>query len=151
MNQLVNVEIKNQDGKLLVSSRDIATGLEKEHSDVTRKILETLTVGEFSEREFITEKGNKYLEFLLDKDAFVLLVMNYTGYNEFKRAYIKRFNEMEQKLLHDRIPKTYIDALRVLANEVEEKELMKKQRDEAILTKAWIGDKKTATAMNTAI
>ena len=47
-------------------------------------------------------------------------------------------------------PKTYSDALRALANEVEEKELIKKQRDEAILTKTWISDKKTATAMNTA-
>ena len=47
-------------------------------------------------------------------------------------------------------PKTYAEALRAIANEVEAKELMEKQRDEAILTKAWIGDKKTATAMNTA-
>ena len=150
MNKLINVEIKNQNGKLFVSSRDIAKGLDKEHSDVTRKILETLTVGEFSEREFITEKGNRYLEYLLDKNAFVLLVMNYTGYNDFKRAYIKRFNEMEQALLNERIPQTYIAALRAYANEVEEKELMKKQRDEAVLTKAWISDKKTATALNTA-
>jgi prophage antirepressor-like protein len=47
-------------------------------------------------------------------------------------------------------PKSYAETLRALANEVEEKELIKKQRDEAILTKAWISDKKTATAMNTA-
>lgn len=47
-------------------------------------------------------------------------------------------------------PKSYAEALRALANEVEQKELMQKQRDEAIRTKAWISDKKTATAMNTA-
>ncbi len=95
MNQLVNVEIKNQNGKLLVSSRDIAKGLEKEHSDVTRKILEVLTVGEFSEREFITEKGNKYREYLLSKNSFILLVMNYTGYNDFKqRRYFPCLNKL---------------------------------------------------------
>lgn len=36
------------------------------------------------------------------------------------------------------------------ADEVEQRELMQKQRDDAIRTKAWISDKKTATAMNTA-
>ncbi len=47
-------------------------------------------------------------------------------------------------------PKSYVEALRALADEVEQKELMQKQRDEAIRTKAWISDKKTATAMATA-
>ncbi len=47
-------------------------------------------------------------------------------------------------------PKSYAETLRALADEVEQRELMQKQRDEAIRTKAWISDKKTATAMNTA-
>ena len=149
MNELIKVEIQNQNGKLFVSSRDIAKGLEKEHSDVTRKMREVLDVREFSEIDFTDEKGRTYKEYLLNKNSFVLLVMNYTGYNDFKRAYIRRFDEMEQELSL-RAPKTYAEALRVLANEVEEKELMTKQRDEAIATKAWISDKKTATAMNTA-
>ena len=149
MNKLINVNIKNENGKLLVSSRDIAKGLEKEHKDVLRKIEDVLTVGEFSEREFITTQGNKYKEYLLDKNAFILLVINYTGYNDFKRAYIKRFDEME-KQLNIKMPKSYTEALRLLAEEVERKELMQKQRDEAIRTKAWISDKKTATAMATA-
>ncbi len=37
-------------------------------------------------------------EYLLPKDSFILLLMNYQGYNDFKRAYIKRFNEMENAL-----------------------------------------------------
>ena len=129
MNKLINVNIKNENGKLLVSSRDIAKGLEKEHKDVLRKIEDVLTVGEFSEREFITTQGNKYKEYLLDKNAFILLVINYTGYNDFKRAYIKRFDEME-KQLNIKMPKSYPEALRLLAEEVERKELMQKQRDE---------------------
>ena len=149
MNKLINVNIKNENGKLLVGSRDIAVGLEKEHKDVLRKIEDVLTVGEFSEREFTTSQGNKYKEYLLDKNAFILLVMNYTGYNDFKRAYIKRFDEMEKQLSFY-IPQSFPEALRCLAAEVEQKELMQKQRDEAIRTKAWISGKKTATAMNTA-
>lgn len=52
--------------------------------------------------------------------------------------------------IYTNIPKSYAEALRMYANEVEQRELIEKQRDEAIRTKAWISDKKTATAMNTA-
>ena len=48
------------------------------------------------------------------------------------------------------VPKSYAEALRLYADEVEQRELIQKQRDEAIRTKAYISDKKTATAMNTA-
>lgn len=150
MNKLINVEIKNRNGKLLVSSRDIAKGLNKEHRDVMAKIRDILDVREFSQMSYPDSYGRKQTEYFLDKDAFVLLVMNYVGFNDFKRAYIKRFNEMEQEILYGRIPKTYSEALIALANEIEEKELIKKQRDEAILTKTWISDRKTATALNTA-
>lgn len=48
------------------------------------------------------------------------------------------------------LPKDYATALRVLADEVEQKELALLQRDEAHRTKAYISNKKTATAMATA-
>ncbi len=58
--------------------------------------------------------------------------------------------EIRKTGAYSRIPKSYPEALRLYADEVEQKELMQKQRDEAIRTKTWISDKKTATAMNTA-
>lgn len=58
--------------------------------------------------------------------------------------------EIRKTGLYLQMPKNYSEALRAFANEVEQKELMKKQRDEAIRTKAWISDKKTATVINTA-
>lgn len=103
-NQLITVNIQNKRGKLLVSSRDIAKCLYKEHKDVLKKIEKVLAVGEFSEREFITTEGNRYKEYMLDKNAFILLVMNYTGYNDFKRAYIKRFDEMEKLIYEKKTP-----------------------------------------------
>ena len=149
MNKLINVNIRNENGKLLVSSRDIAKGLEKEHKHVLSKIREVLNGSEYWPVDYTDEKGESRPEYMLDKNAFILLVMNYTGYNNFKIAYIKRFDEME-KWLSVNIPQSFPEALRCLAAEVEQRELMQKQRDEAIRTKAWISDKKTATAMNTA-
>lgn len=149
MNKLIKVNIKNENGKLLVGSRDIAIGLEKEHKDVLRKIEDVLTVGEFSEREFMTSQGNKYKEYLLDKNAFILLVMNYTGYNDFKRAYIKKFDDMEKQLRLN-VPQTYPEALRMYADEVERRELAEKEAQKAIREKSWIGSRREATAMATA-
>ena len=47
MNKLINVNIRNENGKLLVSSRDIAKGLEKEHKHVLSKIREVLNGSEY--------------------------------------------------------------------------------------------------------
>ena len=58
--------------------------------------------------------------------------------------------EIRKTGAYSRIPKSYPEALRLYADEVEQRELMQKQRDEAIRTKALISDKKTATAMSTA-
>ncbi len=145
----LNVNIKNENGNLLVSSRDIAKGLEKEHKDVLRKIREVLNEREFSLVKYKDEKGEIRPEYLLNKNAFILLVMNYTGYNDFKRAYIERFDEMGRQL-NLGAPQNFPEALRRLADEVEQKELMREQRDEAVRTKAWIGSRREATAMNTA-
>ncbi len=125
MKELINVNIKNENGKLLVSSRDIAAGLEKEHKHVLSKIREILNGSEYWPVEYKDEKGEIRPEYLLDKNAFILLVMNYTGYNNFKRAYIKRFDEMEKQLKLN-FPQSYPEALRQLACEVEQKELMQK-------------------------
>ena len=74
----------------------------------------------------MTSQGNKYKEYLLDKNAFILLVMNYTGYNDFKRAYIKKFDDMEKQLRLN-VPQTYPEALRMYADEVERRELAEKE------------------------
>lgn len=102
------VKIENVNGENVVSSRVIAEQLGKEHSDVTRKIKEVLKlrgIGELSDTHEATESsrvneqnGKTYPEYLVTKDGFILLMMNYVGYNDFKRAYINRFNEMEKAL-----------------------------------------------------
>jgi Rha family phage regulatory protein len=148
MNEIAS-DLMVKDGKVLVSSRVIAKELNKIHAHVMDKIRDVLNVSEFRSVDYIDTKGEARKEYLLDRDAFVLLVMNYQGYNDFKRAYIQRFNEMEAAL-RPQLPSDYIGALRALLESEEEKARIAFERDEAVRTKAWISDKKTATAMATA-
>lgn len=94
----LEIKIQNRNGVLLVSSKIVSEQLGKRHSDVLKKIKEHLNEREFSLVEYIDKKGERRPEALLTRDGFVLLCMNYNGYNEFKRAYIEKFNEMEKEL-----------------------------------------------------
>ena len=71
-----------------------------------------------------------------------------------KESYIARFNEMEERLRNSipGLPNFQNPALaaRAWAEQYERRQIAETQRDEAIRTKAWINDKKTATAMATA-
>jgi anti-repressor protein len=62
------------------------------------------------------------------------------------------FIECERKLkeIKPSLPKNYIEALHKLIKAEEEKEMLRMEIDLAYETKAWISDKKTATAMNMA-
>ena len=69
--------------------------------------------------------------------------------SDFGRQYRKYLIECE-KQAKALLPKTYAEALRVLADESEQKELALKIAEEATRTKAEIGSRREATAMNTA-
>lgn len=89
---------------LVVSSRVIAKELGKEHSKVLRtldEILEKPNMASLIIPSFYRTQGQKreYKEYLLTKDGFTLYMFNIQGYQDFKLAYINRFNEME-KLIH---------------------------------------------------
>ena len=164
------VEARAINGKEVpaVTSLQVAEHFGKEHKHVLRDIRIILEADEdgFGESNFglssyLTEQNKEMPMYVMSKDGFVLLVMGYTGPEamRMKKAYIARFNDMERKLAgrNPSLPQTYADALRALAAEVEireaieqQKALAESQRDDAIRTKAWISDKKTATAMATA-
>jgi phage regulatory protein, rha family len=105
-NKLIPV-IENHNKNLVVSSRVVANQLDKRHDNIIRdieKILETSNVSSL----FITNNYNvegqnrKYKEYLLTKDGFILYMFNIQGHNDFKMAYINKFNEMETGLLKNR-------------------------------------------------
>lgn len=106
----VNINKINLGGEEInvVSSRDIAHGLGKEHRNVVRDIENIMKSGVCSDLStppkiipstYIHPQNNQeYREYLLTKDGFTLYMFNIQGYNNFKMAYINKFNEMEQAL-----------------------------------------------------
>lgn len=113
------IKIENVNGNLVVSSRVVAEQLGKRHSDVLNKIKEVCNEREFSLVEYTDAKGESRPELLLTKDGFILLCMNYQGYNDFKRAYINKFNEMENAL---KAPMTPLDILKMQVQLMEEQQ-----------------------------
>lgn len=98
------------DGKPIVSSRYVAEIFEKEHKHVLRDIANLLDStsglsGDFGQSNFgpssyKNSQSKTQPEYLLTRDGFVMLAMGYTGKKamQFKEAYIRRFNQMEQYL-----------------------------------------------------
>jgi Rha family phage regulatory protein len=131
------VNIQNVNGVNVVSSRVVAEQLGKEHKHVLGKIKEisqNFDPSWIKESEYKDSMNRVKKEYLLTKDGFILLCMNYTGYNDFKAAYIREFNRMETEL-KAKLPATYKQALLALVEAEEEKErlaLEVKVKDEII-------------------
>lgn len=124
MNTLIKIENNSELGPV-VSSRIVADELDRRHSHVIRdldKILLDPNVGSvIFESKYKDVTGRTLKEYLLTKDGFILYMFNIQGHNDFKMAYINRFNEME-KTLQSRLPGTYKEALLQLVEQVEENE-----------------------------
>ena len=115
-------KVEKKDGILVVSSRVIAEQLGKDVQDVKKKIREVLEIWtEYFPVEIVV-RGKIAEDLMLTKDGFILLTMNYTGYNDFKRAYINEFNRMENELTKFKLPKTYKEAVQDLLLQIEENE-----------------------------
>lgn len=104
-NNLINVQIEERDGLgLVVSSRVIAQGLGKQHFHVTRDIDKIVSENPnlvshlISSSYKVLGQKREYKEYLLTKDGFTLYMFNIQGYNDFKSAYIDKFDEMAEKL-----------------------------------------------------
>lgn len=90
-----------------VDSRYVAEVFEKRHDNVLRDIRkfldpnsglsEEFTALNFKESKYKDRTGRSNPCYCMTKDGFTILVMGFTGEKalQFKEAYIKRFNEME--------------------------------------------------------
>lgn len=101
--QKIKIENNSELGAV-VSSRVVADELGKRHGHVIDSIedliLENRNVGSLIIPSTYKVKGQKrnYKEYLLTKDGFTLYMFNIQGHNDFKMAYINKFNEMERQL-----------------------------------------------------
>lgn len=104
MNEIV---LKEENGKVLASSREVAEKFGKRHSDVIRSIKNLIEndstqncVQCFRRSIYKDETGKSNKMYMMNRDGFTFLVMGFTGKsaNEWKWKYINAFNQMEEKL-----------------------------------------------------
>lgn len=118
MNQLMT---SNQ--PLTMSTREIASLLNKNHSDIKRSAKRLSDAGlltkPLAESDF-EHRGNIYSEYLLEKrDCFVLVAQNSP---EFTAAIVDRWQELESNQA-TQIPQTYAEALQLAADQAKQLEL----------------------------
>lgn len=136
-----DIELKINDGVVLVSSRDIAVRFNKQHKDVLRTIENKIKVSAklrspqyFIESEYIDKSNRKSKEYLMTRDGFSFIVMGFTGKeaDEWKLKYIEAFNKMEAQLKAQNeksLPTTYKQALIQLLEQVEQNEKLLQEVD----------------------
>ena len=140
MQNLTLVIINNVNGQNVVSSRTIAEQLGKRHDNVVRdleKILETSNLSSLiiPSTYRVDGQNREYKEYLLTKDGFILYMFNIQGFQEFKMAYIQKFNEMEN-VIKSKIPTSFKEALKLAYEQQEEIEALQiesKIKDQQIL------------------
>lgn len=101
MNDII---LSTQNGEPVASSREVAKRFGKEHKHVLAAIRQIL-VAENSATKFFHEtafeyRGQRFPEYLMNRDGFSLLAMGFTGKEavQWKLKYIQAFNEMEKQL-----------------------------------------------------
>ena len=101
--------LKEVNGEILTSSRDVAEKFSKEHRNVMRdirKIIDDLGGAQncahlFTETEYVnTQNKQSYSEYQMSRDGFSLLAMGFTGVEalKWKLKYIEAFNKMEEAI-----------------------------------------------------
>ena len=108
---LEGLEFVEMDGHFYVSTKSIEKVFEKRHDKVLRSVDDLLTSAEFGELKSTHPKiglsayednsGKSNKMYLLDRDAFSLIVMGFTGKKAlvFKIKYIEGFNKLEVNLI----------------------------------------------------
>lgn len=97
-------------------------------------------------------KINETKEYFLNEDQatfLMTLLKNTKEVVDFKLKLVLAFRNLKN-IFSERMPKTLPEALRMYAEQLEKTEQLVLENKELERTKAWINNKKTATAMNTA-
>ncbi|ELY4528845.1 Rha family transcriptional regulator [Cronobacter sakazakii] len=161
------LKIADQRSHVTMSSREIAKLTGKDHKNVIRDIWEMIDdlYGVAKDGSDLSHKKNQTVtladgvdvtvdsrgyvsHFRLDKPHVECLL---TGYSAVLRmTVIRHIYQLEAQINRRSLPGNYKEALLALVQAETEKEQIALERDQAIETKAWIGEKREATAMATA-
>ncbi|WP_455717681.1 Rha family transcriptional regulator [Anaerosporobacter sp.] len=133
--------LKEVDGEVRVSSREIAERFGKRHThvlDIIKGFMSEMSTAEFSalfkKAEYKASNGKSNIEYQANRDGFSLLAMGFTGSEalQWKLKYIEAFNKMETTLKEQNakaLPTSYKEALLQLIEQVEENEKLLSQID----------------------
>lgn len=128
---MTGLMITQSDGSLVVSSEAIADGAGVQHKNVLELISNNLPdFEEFGHVGFATRDGynnHKVRVALLNEQQATLLMTyqrNTDRVRQFKKALVKAFFEMAQKLRAPSVPQSLPDALRAYALEVEQRQAL---------------------------
>ncbi|EGG71172.1 phage regulatory protein/antirepressor Ant [Staphylococcus epidermidis] len=105
MQALQKIQIENNSELgAVVSSRVVAEEIGRQHKHVLEGIDEMIKKSRADistlliPHQYKARNGKRNREYLLTKDGFTLYMFNIQGHNDFKMAYINKFNEMENQL-----------------------------------------------------
>lgn len=112
-------------GKLKTDSLIVTKFFEKEHKNVMRSIRNLECSSEFRALNFeladyIDKNGDKQPKYEMSRDGFMFLAMGFTGAKaaQWKEAFIKAFNMMEEELLKQSfMPRGYPQMLEAARND----------------------------------
>lgn len=142
---MFNIEIKNNEKYgLVVSSRTVAEELKREHKNVKRDLEQILIGSDLSalilESDYKDIRGRKQTEYLLTKDGFILYMFNIQGHNDFKMAYINKFNEMEKRITVKEDSYMIEDPVERAKRWIEEQEQVKQLETDNVIKDQIIGE-----------
>lgn len=147
MQALQEIQIENNSELgAVVSSRVVANELERRHDHVKRdleNILISPNVGTLIiPSEYKDSRGRNQKEYLLTKDGFTLYMFNIQGHNDFKMAYINKFNEMERQLSHPIASYMIEDPVKRAEKWIEEQKEKEKLLEQNSIQQQQIGELK---------
>lgn len=139
-----------------MTSLEISELVEKRHDNVKRTIETLVNQGVITspqiEEKPTAGRPSTFFVFTGEQGKRDSIIVVAQLCPEFTARLVDRWQELEsyvsKKLVA--LPENYLDALKALVQSEEQKELIAKERDIAIATKAEIGERREATAMATA-